>query len=83
MIQTYDDLIKMIRKSKQNLIDIKQNIQNQEKAKMQISETTLYFDFEKNIVKIERISSDSSVKYKSPSMEHSLEEFNIMFDFLL
>ena len=60
-----------------------QNIQNQEKIKMQISETTLYFDFEKNIVKIERISSDSSVKYKSPSMEHSLEEFNIMFDFLL
>ena len=83
MIQTYDDLIKMIRKSKQNLSDIKQNILNQEKIKMQISETTLYFDFEKNIVKIERISSDTSVKYKSPSMEHSLEEFNIMFDFLL
>ena len=83
MIQTYDDLIKMIRKSKQNLIDIKQNIQNQEKAKMQISETTLYFDFKKNIVKIERISSDSFVQYKSPYIEHSLEELNIMFDFLL
>ncbi len=83
MIQTYDDLIKNIKKSKQLWLDIKENINSQDKTEIQISETILHFDFERKIVKVERISENPSTQYKSPYIERSFEEFYVMFDFLL
>ncbi len=78
-----DDLIRNIKKSKQIWLDIKDNINSQKKTEMQISETVLHFDFEKNIVKIKRLSDNPSIQYKSPYVEPTLEDFYVMFDFLL